>query len=189
MSTRRPDRSCMSKLMGPVKLNLLLAMRSSKGADYLAGGLALGAFWVWTPITFLHYPVAYVLARWLHVSKLAAIAAVTVSNPLTLAPLQFVNAVLGVMVTPGGDPDSVLRNPGDLFSDPANIFDVSLHDYFILCAGSVVTGTVTALFVWAIARRWAWAMTRRRQRRHLKAAQRIAMAATAHHGPRPEDSE
>lgn len=184
MVSRRPDRSCLSKLMGPVKLNLFRAIRSSKGADYLAGGLALGAFWLWTPITFLHYPVAFALAARLNVSKLAAIAAVTVSNPVTLAPIQFINFVIGVFLTPGSAPDSVLRNPGELLDNPANILDISLHDYYTLCLGSCVSGTVCGLLVWGMSRRWAWAVTRRRHRRHLKAAARVAAAQTAHHGRR-----
>ena len=173
--------------MGPVKLNLFLATRSSKGADYLAGGLALGTFWLWTPIALLHFPVAFALASRLKVSKLAALAAVCVSNPVTLAPIQFTNFVVGVFMTPGTNPDSVLRNPSSLFADPSSIFDISLHDYLTLCLGSLATGTITALLVWGLARRWARAMTRRRSRRHLRAARRIAAAAAAHHGPRTGD--
>ncbi len=169
MSSTRPPRSCLGKLFAPARLNLVLAMRSRVGADYLAGGLALGAFWLWTPITFLHFPVAYLTARWVGVSKLAALSTVLISNPLTLAPIQFVNLLVGMSLTPGSNPDSPLRNPATLLDDPLSIFTVSLHDYFTLCLGALVTGTVTSFLVWGLARRWAWAATRRRQRRHARA--------------------
>ena len=169
MGTVRVPRSCLNKMFAAAKLNFLLAVRSRKGADYLAGGLALGTFWLWTPITFLHFPVAYFTSRWVGVSKLAALSTVLISNPLTLAPIQFVNLIVGVTLTPGSNPSSPLRNPRALLDDPLAIFTVSLHDYFTLCLGATVTGTITAVIVWAAARRWAWAATRRRQRRHAKA--------------------
>ncbi|MCO4769077.1 MAG: DUF2062 domain-containing protein [Deltaproteobacteria bacterium] len=157
----------MSKLFAPAKLNLYRAFRSKQGADYLAGGLALGAFWLWTPIWLLHFPAALVTASWSRVSKLAAVAMVCLSNPVTVAPIQLTNLLVGVTLTPGSNPDSPLRNPSQLVSDPLSIFSLDLHDYFTLCLGSLVTGTVASLVVWAVARRWAWGVHRRRHRRHM----------------------
>lgn len=171
MVARRPERSCLSKLLAPAKLNLWRAMRSRNGADYLAGGLALGSFWLWTPILVLHFPVALVTAHFSRVSKLAALSMVLVSNPLTLAPIQFANFLVGMSLTPGSNPDSPLRNPGMLLENPWAIFSIGGHDYFTLCLGSLVTGSITASLVWAAARRWAWSATRRRQRRHASARQ------------------
>ena len=173
MHQRRPARSCLSKLFAPVKLNLFMAFRSHQGADYLAGGLALGTFWMWTPIWLLHFPVAFATANRVNVSKLAALAVVCASNPLTVAPIQFANLLVGVWLTPGSNPDSPLRNPRQFVEEPLSVFfSLSLHDYFTLCLGSLVTGTITSLAVWAIARRWAWGVHRRRQRRYASRAAR-----------------
>lgn len=165
--TRRPARSCLSKTFASAKLNLLRAIRSREGADYLAGGLALGAFWLWTPIWIGHFPAAFITAQWARVSKLAALSMVLVSNPATVIPLQITNAAVGVWLTPGGNPGSALRNPRLLLESPLDFFlSIKLHDFFTLCLGSCVTGTVTSLVVWAVARRWAWGVQRRRQRKH-----------------------
>jgi len=168
MIARRVPRSCPSKLFAPAKLNLWRAVRSREGAEYLAGGLALGAFWLWTPILVLHFPVALITAHFARVSKLAALSMVLVSNPLTLAPIQFANFLVGASLTRGSNPDSPLRNPAALLDDPVAIFNLGWHDYFTLSLGSLVLGTVTSLIVWGAARRWAWGMARRRQRRHAR---------------------
>ena len=165
LRVRRPARSCWSKLLAPVKLTVLQAVRSRQGADYLAGGLALGAFWLWTPIWLLHFPFAFATAQWARVSKIAAVSMVLLSNPVTVAPIQVVNLFVGRWMSPHGNPDSPLRNLRGILEDPLSLGQIGLHDYYLLASGSLVTGTICSLLVFVAARRWAHAMGQRRFRK------------------------
>lgn len=186
---RRPRRSLISSTLAPVRLNLLRAVRSSKGADYLAGGLALGGFWLWTPITLLHIPVVLVAARLVNVSKVAAIAMIALSNPLTIVPIWVLDFVVGVALTPGGSPDSPLRHPERLLEDPFAVFHIGLHDYLTMCIGALVLGALCSTGLFFVARRWALAVAHGRQLRRATMVARVAAAASAHHGRRSGGSE
>jgi uncharacterized protein (DUF2062 family) len=169
---RRRRRRCLDGLTAPVRLNLHRAARSAAGANYLAAGLALGVAWSFTPLFILHLPFVLATAWLARVSKLAAVAGMMASNPITIAPMLAANFAIGSLLVPA-DEASPLRNPQRLVDDPSAIFDVGLVDYATLWAGSLVLGGVSGAFVWWFARRWAVAIMHRRERRH--AAQRARM--------------
>ena len=191
MSAPRPGtrRSLLGRLLAPVRLNLLRAVRSAQGSDYLAGGLALGGFWLWTPLTVLHIPVVLLAARLVNVSRMAAIAMILVSNPLTIVPIWVLDFVVGASVTPGGSKNSPLRNPERLLADPFAVFQIGLHDYLTLSVGALLLGGLSSTILFFVARRWAFVVAHRRHLRRARSAARVAAAATAHHGPRPGGQE
>lgn len=128
-------RDCIAALAAPIRLNWFRAIRSAAGAEYVAGGVAVGTFLACYPLFTLHFPLAVVLARLLGVSRLAALAASMTANPITAAPLYALAYGLGTVLVPGDD-GSPLRHPGRLLREGWSALGaIGLHDLGTLLVG------------------------------------------------------
>ena len=92
-------RGLLASGFAPVRYLWIRAVRSPRGAHYVAGGFAIGMFWASIPIFILHLPFALLTAYLLRTSRLAATAAVFLSNPFTIAPQYTLCWLLGHAVT------------------------------------------------------------------------------------------
>ncbi len=165
---RRPPRRLLARLVAPVRLNWLRAVRSADGARFLSGGLGMGVFIACLPIFILHIPLAIIVAWILRVSRLATLVGVFVANPLTIVPLYSFTYLIGSMLMPqeAGGPDLL-----GLIRDPSRFATLGWDDLGRWFLGSSVVGVVLGTVVFEAARRWATRqLALRAARRHTRAS-------------------
>jgi uncharacterized protein (DUF2062 family) len=150
---RGSKRSLLGRLLAPMRLNWYRAVRSAEGSRYLAGGLGLGVFIAAFPLSFLHFPITWVLAELCRVSKSAATAGVMISNPLTIVPIFVFTTWVGLMVTPGSE-QSVMLDPFMAAEDPDLMSKLGWSDLSIVLIGATTVGVVFGALTYAFAVRW-----------------------------------
>lgn len=137
----------------------------------VAGGVAIGLFVAFLP-TPGQMPIAALLAIWLRANLLLSVALVWISNPITMAPLFYLNYMAGTWLLGGGMP-----HPG---------FEPSLswfwHQLAViwqpLLLGSVIVGTIVALAGYGTVH-LIWRLAILRHLRHRRRRRR-ASGNTAH---------
>lgn len=67
-------------------------------AHSIALGTAIGLFIAWTPTVGIHMILVVALAVLLRANKVAGLIAVYLSNPLTVAPMYYLDYLLGALV-------------------------------------------------------------------------------------------
>lgn len=67
----------------------------------IAMGASIGVFMGWGPLYGLHTVAALVIAALSRVNKAAAVLAVWTNNPLTTAPILYLEYLLGTLIVPG----------------------------------------------------------------------------------------
>lgn len=155
-------------LVRRVRFIYLKLLRLRDKPQVLAKGLGVGVFAGCFPFFGLQSPIGIVLAAICRGSKLAAVAATWISNPLTYVPLYVFNYKIGKLLL--GIEDTVLL-PLDLesfttFREQGSAFAIAL------LTGSFVTGTVLATITYfyslAILERWRARSIRRRSYKRRK---------------------
>ena len=150
---RASKRSIRDRLLAPIRLNWYRAVRSTEGSRYLAGGLALGVFIAAFPLSFLHFPITWLMAEVCRVSKSAATAGVMLSNPLTIVPIFVFTTWVGLLVTPGSE-QSVMIHPLMAAEDPDLLSKLGWSDLSIVLIGATTVGVVFGALTYAFAVRW-----------------------------------
>ncbi len=77
------------------------ALRQEGSAGNIARGVALGVFVAMTPTVGLQWLVILLISRPLRANMAAAMSVIWISNPLTLAPIYWLDYVIGRMFWPG----------------------------------------------------------------------------------------
>jgi uncharacterized protein len=85
---RLQRRGVLVSVFAPMRFVWLRAVRSPVSTRDLAMGFAIGVFWACIPIFILHWPCAVATAAVMKRSKIAASAAVFISNPFVV-PVQY----------------------------------------------------------------------------------------------------
>jgi len=152
-SRRRGLVACMA---APARLNWYRALRSRRGARYVAGGLAVGVFLAFIPLFVLHFPIAVIAAYLLRVSRLAAVAGVCLSNPLTLVPFFIVARLTGLAVlpSPGTAPQPLPDGlgGGQLW---AYLSSLGWYDVWTILIGGSLLGLLGGGLTYRVGMRWA----------------------------------
>jgi uncharacterized protein (DUF2062 family) len=143
-------RGLLGSIFAPFRYLWLRAARSPQGARYVAGGFSLGVFWACIPIFILHLPFALVTAYFLRKSRLAATAAVCLSNPLTIPPQYTLTWMVGNAVTStsrGQDtpPFADVGNLGEL------MMDLAWSDLGTMLLGGTILGAVLSIPAYFVA--------------------------------------
>ncbi len=154
---------------------------SRSSANSVAWGVALGVFIGFTPTAGFQMILAAFFAMLFGVNRLAAILAVWVSNPATLAPIYYFNFRVGALFLPAAKGARVREHVAAVAESVAAIsvsdlvgtmgaalgemgrigFDVLVP----LVAGSVIAGAVAAAASYPLAL-WTVGLVRRRRRVH-----------------------
>ena len=166
---------------------LLARMTSSQlfalTPDALRRGLAVGMFWAMAPIPFQMAPAA--LFCWLAAANLpVALVCVWISNPLTYAPIFFVQYQVGKWLLDG---HGALGRPDDVF----DLMEVGGPVIAFVLVGALASGIVASLAGYAaggpLARGIANLRLRRitllKKRRALRAEKRMQLASDSHSHP------
>ncbi len=95
MAIKTYERTRFHNLVRFLKFRVLHVNDSPKA---IAMGVSLGLFVAWTPIIGVHMIIVLFLAIIAKANKIAAIAAVWVSNPLTYIPMWSVGYMFGKMI-------------------------------------------------------------------------------------------
>ena len=133
-------------------------MRSTPAA--IAGGFALGTFIAFTPIIGLQMVLAVILSTLFNCNRPAAILAIWITNPVTIAPIFTINYWIGQKMWGG----PMVSEVSGLFIDigmtmaKLDIWEfkelitsvLSLGPDLIipLCLGSLVVSTISAIIVY-----------------------------------------
>ncbi|MEE9391873.1 MAG: DUF2062 domain-containing protein [Planctomycetota bacterium] len=150
------------KLIQPV-----LVIRDSSHA--LALGLALGMFVAMTPTVGVQMPMVFVLASVFGANRLAGIAIVWISNPVTVVPFYYGYYLIGRLILGGNevsyeDVGAVLKP-----REGESSWDALLHLFEVfgwpLWLGSFIVAVVLALPTYPLARRFFEARDQRRRAR------------------------
>ncbi len=143
-----------SYLKRQIRLTYLKLLRLRGKPKVIAKGLAIGVFAGWFPFFGLQSLIAIFLATICRGSKVAAVAATWISNPLTYVPIFVFNYKIGKLLL--GTEDTVL-SPLDIesftaFKELGSTFAITL------LTGSFVVGTILAIITYcyglAILERW-----------------------------------
>jgi len=163
-------RGLLGSVLSPIRYLWLRAARSPKGARYVAGGFAVGVFWACIPMFILHLPFAVVSAHLLRQSRLAAMSAVFLSNPLTIPPQYTLAWVIGSSLTSserGGETPS--------FADVGNLGELMMGlgwaDLGSMLLGGVVLGAILCVPAYFLAFRLAQRRIERRRARQQESLQ------------------
>lgn len=179
MTTSLPPTPTAERRRGPVRrmLRWLLSLKGSP--QQISLGLAVGVLVGFSPLWGLHMVIAAALATLVGGSRPAAVAAVWLSNPLTVIPLYTLTYRVGHAFVPGASSASIadlLRRvifaPGvawwDVMQRSKIIFRVGEEILIPLTIGGLLIGTFAAVSSYVICR---VTLTRLRQRkRHKKPA-------------------
>ena len=176
LRTRR-QRGIIGGLVARAKLDWYRVQRAEAGAHVIAGGTAVGMFWAFSPFMGVQMVLALISAQALKVSRVTALAAVWLSNPLTAVPIYGFNYLVGTIFTPA-NVDSPLRHPNLLVSDGwGAIGSLDWMDLFTLWLGSTIVGLVAAWVSYGVAYRSTERIMAKRLRRRLKRQQREVLRA------------
>lgn len=83
------------------------ALYSEASARSVAGGIALGVFVGLTPTVGFQMAIAAVTATMLRINRVAAMLPVWISNPVTIAPIYYLDYITGTWLLPGRSPEGV----------------------------------------------------------------------------------
>ncbi len=150
-----------------------LARRLRQTRDWVLGfhgtpkqvalGLAVGVFVAFTPSLGMQMIVAAVLATVLYANRAAAVAAVWITNPLTVLPVYVLTYRVGCYMTPGTNPINIRRRLLSVLVDEEGEWLYAaeqVRELFSLGTDVLVPLTVGGLVVGLAAGALAYVLTR-----------------------------
>lgn len=157
----------------------LVRLRRSPKA--IAGGFALGTFIAFTPTVGVQMVIVIFLATMLNCNRPAAILAIWISNPATMAPLYTFNYMVGTFFWSGPPVGEVYRSFTRIAGQLINIGSLDIMEQWRLVRqlsgeivvplliGSVIVGMIAAIIVYALSLAlFRWLMIKKANRMVLR---------------------
>lgn len=160
---RRKLRGRWDKWRRSLRLLYLRLLRLKGEPEEVAGGVAIGVFVGMTPTVPLHTILAVLIAFILKKSKLAAALGVWVANPFFLPFIYLLDFKVGQFLT-GVRPPSLAVTDFSISQLMEWGWDIS----FSLLLGGAITGVISAIPSYFIARRLILLYRQKRRRRPIR---------------------
>lgn len=157
----------------------LVRLRRSPKA--IAGGFALGTFVAFTPTVGIQMVIVICLATMLNCNRPAAVLAIWISNPATMAPLYTFNYMVGTFFWPGPPVREVYRSFTRIAAQLLDLGSLDIVEQWRLVRhlsgeilvplliGSLLVGLIAAIVVYTLALAiFRWLMIKKANRLVLR---------------------